>query len=59
MEALVLDSRDRMTGRLAGLTGNYVEVLFEGPDGLGRTLQTVTVTECREGQTLGRLGHAA
>jgi threonylcarbamoyladenosine tRNA methylthiotransferase MtaB len=59
MEVVVLDSRDGATGRLAGLTGNYLEVLFEGPDGLGRTLQEVTVTECLPGRTLGRRAPAA
>ena len=37
-EALVLETRDRPTGRLVGLTGNYVEVAFEGADDLMRSV---------------------
>jgi threonylcarbamoyladenosine tRNA methylthiotransferase MtaB len=43
-EALVLETRDRRSGRLVGLTGNYVEVAFEGDDRLMRTLVRVRVT---------------
>jgi len=35
-DVLVLETRDRATGGLVGLTGNYVEVVFEGPDALMR-----------------------
>ena len=41
---LVLEARDRATGHLVGLTGNYVEVTFEGPDALMRTIAPVRVT---------------
>ena len=55
-EVLVLETRDRATGRLVGLTGNYVEVLFQGPDEwMGRFL-TVAVTEAGVGRTLGEVG---
>jgi threonylcarbamoyladenosine tRNA methylthiotransferase MtaB len=30
-EVLVLERRDRATGALVGLTGHYVEVVFDGP----------------------------
>jgi threonylcarbamoyladenosine tRNA methylthiotransferase MtaB len=45
MEVLVLETRDRATGGLVGLTGNYVEVVFDGPDELMRRLVRVRVTE--------------
>jgi len=54
-EAMVLDARDRRTGLLAGLTDNYVEVLFDGPDTLGRRVVPLTITDARADRTLGRL----
>jgi threonylcarbamoyladenosine tRNA methylthiotransferase MtaB len=54
-EVLVLEARDRGTGLLAGLTANYVEVLFAGPAGLARRFVPVTVTEARADLTLGIL----
>ncbi|HVQ77077.1 MAG TPA: tRNA (N(6)-L-threonylcarbamoyladenosine(37)-C(2))-methylthiotransferase MtaB [Candidatus Binatia bacterium] len=53
--ALVLESRDRATGLLAGLTASYVEVALAGPDGLGRRIVPVAVTEAVPGATRGRL----
>ncbi len=54
-DAVVLDARDRRTGLLAGLTDNYVEVLFEGPDTLGRRIVPLTITEARADHTHGQL----
>ena len=54
-EALVLDARDRRTARRVGLTSNYVEVLFEGPDSLGRRVVTLDIGETRGDRTHGRL----
>ena len=54
-EALVLEARDRATGLLSGLTANYVEVLFDGPDRLARAFVPVTITDCRPEGTFGRL----
>jgi len=54
-QVLVLDAPDRPTGVLAGLTSNYVEVLFPGPQGLGRRMATVEITEVRGDRTYGRL----
>ena len=44
VEALVLEER-RTDGALTGLTSNYVEVAFDGPDGLGRAFVKVRVDE--------------
>ena len=52
---MVLDARDRRTGLLAGLTDNYVEVLFDGPDALGRRVVPLTITEARADRTHGQL----
>jgi threonylcarbamoyladenosine tRNA methylthiotransferase MtaB len=54
-EAVVLEARDRRTGLLAGLTSNYVEVLFEGPGSLGRHLVTLDIGETCGDRTHGRL----
>ncbi|HXA97842.1 MAG TPA: tRNA (N(6)-L-threonylcarbamoyladenosine(37)-C(2))-methylthiotransferase MtaB [Candidatus Dormibacteraeota bacterium] len=57
-EVHVLEARDRETGLLAGLTSNYVEVLFEGPDSLGRRMVPLQITEARGERTYGRLAEA-
>jgi threonylcarbamoyladenosine tRNA methylthiotransferase MtaB len=54
-EVVVLQSRDARTGLLSGLTANYVEVLFAGPDRLARSFARVTITGCRPEGTFGRL----
>ena len=54
-EATVLAARDRRTGLLAGLTGNHVEVLFEGPDTLARRIVPLAITEVRADRTHGKL----
>ncbi len=41
VEVLVLERRAAGCGRLVGLTGNYLEVVFEGPDALLRGFATV------------------
>ena len=43
-DVLVLEERDRATGDLVGLTGNYMEVAFTGPDRLRRGTARVRVT---------------
>jgi threonylcarbamoyladenosine tRNA methylthiotransferase MtaB len=54
-EAVVLAERDRETGFLAGLTSNYVEVLFDGPAGLARRLARVRITAAGADRTFGVL----
>ena len=54
-DVLVLETRERTTGALVGLTGNYVEVAFDGPDGLMRTLARVRVTGADAARTVGEL----
>jgi threonylcarbamoyladenosine tRNA methylthiotransferase MtaB len=54
-EAVVLEARDRRTGRLTALTDNYVEVLLDGPAALGRRVVPLTITEARADRTLARL----
>jgi threonylcarbamoyladenosine tRNA methylthiotransferase MtaB len=53
-EVLVLETRDT-AGRLVGLTGNYVEVSFDGPDAHMRSLRTVRVSAACERETRGDL----
>ena len=44
VEVVVLEGR-REGGMLTGLTSNFVEVAFRGPEGLGRRFATVRLTE--------------
>jgi threonylcarbamoyladenosine tRNA methylthiotransferase MtaB len=43
-DVLVLETHDRVSGDLVGLTGNYMEVKFAGPDRLQRRIARVRVT---------------
>ena len=43
-DVLVLETRDPAGGDLVGLTGNYMEVTFAGPDRLQRRIARVRVT---------------
>ena len=52
-EVIVLATRDGATGLLTGLTGNYVEVLFDGPESLAGTLTTVRLTDLDGDRVLG------
>jgi threonylcarbamoyladenosine tRNA methylthiotransferase MtaB len=54
-EVLVLETRHRTSGALVGLTGNYVEVVFAGPDSLMRRLVRVRVTDVDAEHTVGTL----
>ncbi len=44
VEVVVLEGR-QAEGALTGLTSNFVEVTFAGPEGLGRRFATVRITE--------------
>ncbi len=55
LEVLVLAERDKVTGRLTGLTGNYVEILFDGPDEWMGRFVTVRVTDAAPEGTLGEV----
>jgi len=54
-DVLVLERRERGAGVLAGLTGNYVEVTFDGPDTLRRRLARVRITAVEGETTRGTL----
>ncbi|MBI4610004.1 MAG: tRNA (N(6)-L-threonylcarbamoyladenosine(37)-C(2))-methylthiotransferase MtaB [Candidatus Rokubacteria bacterium] len=55
LDLLVLETRDRASGLLAGLSGNYIEVLFDGPDELMGGLASVAVADVQPGRTFGTL----
>ncbi len=55
VELLVLERRDKVSGRLIGLTGNYLEVSLTGTDALPRRFLTVRVTEATPNRTLGEV----
>jgi threonylcarbamoyladenosine tRNA methylthiotransferase MtaB len=62
VDVLVLAERDRQGGTLVGLTDDYLEVAFEGPDALMRGLAQVAVTAAGGARARGVLiegGHAA
>jgi len=52
-EAVVLEARERDTGRLVALTGNYVEVAVDGPPSLARRIVRVRVTGAAAGRAVG------
>jgi threonylcarbamoyladenosine tRNA methylthiotransferase MtaB len=54
-DVLVLEERDRATGGLVGLTGNYIEVTFGGPDRLRRGIARVRVTAVEAASSRGCL----
>jgi threonylcarbamoyladenosine tRNA methylthiotransferase MtaB len=54
-DVLVLDTRDRATGGLIGLTGHGVEVVFDGPADPRCRLARVRVTEAGAGRARGAL----
>lgn len=58
-EVLVLGERDRATGLLSGLTSNYVEVVFDGPENLARRFARVTVTDAEVDHTFATFEEAA
>jgi threonylcarbamoyladenosine tRNA methylthiotransferase MtaB len=54
-EVLVLSERDRSTGLLSGLTRTYVEVVFDGPERLGRRFARVRIADADAHHTFGVL----
>jgi threonylcarbamoyladenosine tRNA methylthiotransferase MtaB len=54
-DVLVLETRDRVSGGLVGLTGNYVEVVFDGPDALTRRVARVRLTGAGAGGARGEI----
>jgi threonylcarbamoyladenosine tRNA methylthiotransferase MtaB len=52
-DVLVLETAERATGRLVGLTGNYVEVTFDGPDDLKGRMARVRLTAATPAGTAG------
>ena len=54
-DVLVLETVDRATGGLVGLSGNFVEVVFAGPRNIVGTVVTARVTGVEGNRTLGGL----
>jgi threonylcarbamoyladenosine tRNA methylthiotransferase MtaB len=57
-DVLVLETRDPDSGQLVGLTGNYVEVAFAGPEHLRRRTARVRMTGLGPTATYGVLADA-
>jgi threonylcarbamoyladenosine tRNA methylthiotransferase MtaB len=56
VEVLVESKRDRATGRLKGISREYVPVVFDGPDHLRREIARVRVLAVEKQQVQGELG---
>jgi threonylcarbamoyladenosine tRNA methylthiotransferase MtaB len=54
-DVLVLETRDRSSGRLVGLTGNYLEIQFQGRDDLMGRMARVRLTTAMPAETVGEL----
>jgi threonylcarbamoyladenosine tRNA methylthiotransferase MtaB len=54
-DALILETRDRASGALVALTGNYVEVLVDGSDDLVRTMTRIRLTGADADRTRGEV----
>ncbi len=52
-EVLIEGKRDKTTGRLKGLTKNYIPVLLQGPDELFHQVLEVRLTKMEQGGVLG------
>jgi len=56
VDVLVETTRDRTTGRLKGITTNYIKILLDGNDDIKNTFQNVRITGIHDDQTaIGRL----
>jgi threonylcarbamoyladenosine tRNA methylthiotransferase MtaB len=55
MECLMENRRDKTTGLLKGITGNYVKVLADGPDSLFNTYAGVIIEKVEGNCVYGRL----
>ena len=54
-DVIVLETRERASGALVGLTGHHAEVVFDGPDALKRRVARVSITDVDGAQLRGRL----
>ena len=55
LPVIVESRRDRRTGRLRGLSDNYIPILFEGPDGVMEQIVSIVVSDVDAGGRV--LGH--
>ena len=58
LDVLVESKRDKYSGRLTGYTGNYIKVMFEGPDSLVKRIVPVKIEELNLACTLGSIESA-
>lgn len=54
LDILVETKRDRRSGLLTGYSGNYIKVLFEGPDSLMKRIAPVKIEDLTLSYTLGK-----
>ena len=48
MKVLVETKRDPRSGRLKGVTANYIPVIFDGPDALQNTMTAVKIDSLQD-----------
>ena len=53
VDVLVESKREKYSGRLTGYSGNYIKVMFEGPDTLMKNIVPVKIEELNLTYTLG------
>lgn len=54
-EVLVISKRDKLSGKLRGMTDNYIDILFDGPDELMNTYQMVKIVTVTDERVTGGL----
>lgn len=54
IEVLILETRDKETNLLVGLTGNYIKVFFDGSDSLMKQLIRIEITDIEGKYTFGK-----
>ena len=55
LDVLIEQKRDKKTGKLAGLSGNYIRVLFDGEDSLRNKITTVSILQREKGVLVGKM----
>jgi threonylcarbamoyladenosine tRNA methylthiotransferase MtaB len=55
VDVLVESKRERHSGKLTGYSGNYMKVLFDGPDSIMKDIVPVKIEELNLVYTIGSL----
>ena len=55
LDVLIEQKRDKKTGKLTGLSGNYIRVLFDGEDSLRNKITAVSILQREKGVLVGKM----